>query len=169
MISLCQTSVCTFIWQIPQTLICWWPFHTRKNSNIFAAPRLHGSPSFPRLFGDLVSQMALNPPSSEAKKKAEKWQEKWKNLQDQHQHLQSRQDKIDGLALDTLLKMEILLSKLKALESRSKSELRASNNVEKEKDEGNVNIKATQSKEDNSTIFFLANLCISWQKSKSKD
>ena len=98
--------------------------------------------------------MALNPPSSEAKKKAEKWQEKWKNLQDQHQHLQSRQDKIDGLALDTLLKMEILLSKLKALESRSNSELRASNNVEKEKDEGNVNIKATQSKEDNSTIFF---------------
>ena len=41
--------------------------------------------------------------------------EKWQKLQDQHHHLQRRQDKIDVLALDTLLKMEVLLAKLKTL------------------------------------------------------
>ena len=48
----------------------------------------------------------------------EKWlAEKWQKLQDQHQHLQRRQDKIDVLALDTLLKMEVLLARLKTLQA----------------------------------------------------
>ena len=74
---------------------------------------------------------------------------KLKLLETRHQSIQERQDVIDELALDTLFKMEVLLSKLKAYKAKQ---------LENKGDEGE-NLRSSSADEDKVVQFLLFFFC----------